>query len=140
MHILVSPQWVRRLLSHEVSWLLARLLLTSAYVLGGVTKVLNWPAALAEQASFGLSPPNIWAAITVTVELGGSLLLLIGRGVWLAAGALGVFTFFAAILANAFWLADHGPGRFSATNAFFEHLGLVGGFILAAMVANQKQT
>jgi hypothetical protein len=32
-----------------------------------------------------------------------------------------------------------GPARFGATNAFFEHLGLIGGFVLAALVAEQAK-
>jgi hypothetical protein len=32
-----------------------------------------------------------------------------------------------------------GPERFGATNAFFEHMGLVGGFILVAILAYRTQ-
>lgn len=52
---------------------------------------------------------------------------------------LGVFTLLAAVTANAFWTMPAGPGRFMATNAFFEHLGLIGGFVLAALVAEMEQ-
>jgi len=48
---------------------------------------------------------------------------------------LGIFTLFAAITANAFWAMPAGQERFMAANAFFEHLGLIGGFVLAAVVA-----
>jgi uncharacterized membrane protein YphA (DoxX/SURF4 family) len=47
---------------------------------------------------------------------------------------LGVFTGLAALTANAFWTMQ-GDARFMATNAFFEHIGLIGGFVLAALVA-----
>ena len=45
----------------------------------------------------------------------------------------------AAIVANGFWTME-GPARFMATNAFFEHLGLVGGFALIAIVSRQRVT
>jgi hypothetical protein len=32
----------------------------------------------------------------------------------------------------------HGQERFIATNAFFEHIGLVGGFVLAALLAERR--
>lgn len=132
-----EPRVIHRMLEWPLMWLLARLLLVSAYVIGAVTKIADWPGAVAEQAHFGMSPPAFWAALTIAVELAGPLLILSGRLVWLGAGMLGVFTLLAAIKANAFWTMA-GPERFAETNAFFEHLGLVGGFILVAMMAGSR--
>jgi uncharacterized membrane protein YphA (DoxX/SURF4 family) len=50
---------------------------------------------------------------------------------------LGIFTLLAALVANAFWTLQ-GPERFAATNAFFEHFGLVGGCVLVAMVSRRR--
>lgn len=132
-----TPSLVRKVLDFTPTGFLARLLLVSAYVVGGANKLGDWPAAVAEQAHFGFSPPALWAALTIAVELIGPLLILSGRLVWLGAGMLGVFTFFAALVANAFWTMAEGPERFGATNAFFEHMGLVGGFILVAMLTRK---
>lgn len=130
-----DPRFVDAILDWPPTWFLARLLLVSAYLLGGLVKLTDWPGAIAEQAHFGMTPPALWAALTIAVELAGSTLLLAGRLVWLGAGALGVFTLLAACTANAFWTMPTGPERFTATNAFFEHLGLIGGLVLAALVS-----
>ena len=74
----------------------------SALLLGGVVKLMDWSAAVAEQAHFGMSPPGFWAGITIGVELVGPILIMTGRFVWLGAGMLGVFTLLAAFTANAF--------------------------------------
>ncbi|NYD91169.1 DoxX family protein [Sphingomonas melonis] len=132
-----APAFVVAILDHRLTGFLARLALVGAYLLGGVVKLADWPGAVAEQAHFGLAPPAVWAAVTIAVELIGPLLILSGRLVWLGAGMLGVFTLLAAITANAFWTMPAGAERFAATNAFFEHLGLIGGFVLAALVAQQ---
>jgi len=134
-----DPRFVDVLLDWPPTWFLARLLLVGAYLLGAIVKLSDWSGAVAEQAHFGMNPPALWAVITVAVELVGSILLLSGRLVWLGAGMLGVFTLLAAFTANAFWTMPAGPERFGATNAFFEHLGLIGGFILAALVAEQAK-
>jgi uncharacterized membrane protein YphA (DoxX/SURF4 family) len=139
MQIDRTPRFVEAILDWRPTWFIARLLLVGAYLLGGVVKASNWPAAVAEQAHFGMNPPALWAALTVAVEIAGPLLILSGRLVWLGAGMLGVFTVLAAITANGFWAMPPGPERFMATNAFFEHLGLVGGLILAAMLAQVEQ-
>ncbi|WP_311266832.1 DoxX family protein [Sphingobium sp. WCS2017Hpa-17] len=134
-----TPHFVSALLAWRPTWFLARLMLTSAYLLGGIVKLTDWQGAVAEQAHFGMSPPAFWAALTIALELIGPLLILTGRLVWLGAGMLGVFTLLAAFTANAFWAMPAGQERFMATNAFFEHIGLIGGFILVAMIANRKK-
>lgn len=133
------PRFVDEILGWTPTWFVARLLLVSAYLLGGVSKLADWQGAVAEQARFGLYPASLWATLTIIVEITGSLLILSGRLVWLGAGMLGVFTVLAATLANAFWTMPSGAGRFMATNAFFEHLGLAGGFVLVALVARQAR-
>jgi uncharacterized membrane protein YphA (DoxX/SURF4 family) len=45
--------------------------------------------------------------------------------------ALAGFTLLATFIANRFWEMA-GPERFMSANSFFEHLGLVGGFLLVA--------
>lgn len=133
-----TPPLIASVLNSGPTGFLARLLLVSAYLVGGFAKLGDWPAAVAEQAHFGLTPPALWAGLTIAVELIGPLLILSNRLVWLGAGMLGVFTFFAALVANAFWAMPAGPERFAATNAFFEHMGLVGGFVLVAMLARKE--
>jgi len=130
-----TPRFVGAILDWRWTGFLARLALVGAYLLGGIVKASDWTAAVAEQTHFGMSPPALWAALTIVVEIVGPLLILSGRLVWLGAGMLGIFTLFAAITANAFWAMPAGQERFMAANAFFEHLGLIGGFVLAAVVA-----
>jgi uncharacterized membrane protein YphA (DoxX/SURF4 family) len=129
---------VDAILDWRWTWLAARIALSSAYLLGGFTKLLNFRAAIAEQAHFGFHPAWLWASLAIAVELIGSMLLIAGRFVWLAAGAMGVLTFIASLAANDFW-AMQGQARFLATNAFFEHIGLIAGFLLAALIAEHAQ-
>jgi uncharacterized membrane protein YphA (DoxX/SURF4 family) len=129
-----TPRWIGETLSW--TWLLpvARIALTSAFFIGGIQKLVDFPAAVAEQAHFGLQPAWLWAAAAIIVELAGSLLVIFGRWVWLGAGALGVLTAVAMLTANNFWaLAGH--ERFMALNAFLEHLGLIAGFVLVSVMS-----
>jgi uncharacterized membrane protein YphA (DoxX/SURF4 family) len=128
-----APRFVEVILGWRGTGLAARLALASAYLLGAAVKLSDVPAAIAEQAHFGMPMPALFAALTIAVELIGPALILSGRLVWLGAGMLGVFTGLAALTANAFWTMQ-GAERFAATNAFFEHVGLVGGFALVALL------
>ena len=71
-----------------------------------------------------------------------SALILIGHWRWLAALALAGFTLAATFIAIRFWEMPVGQGRMMAMNSFFEHLGLIGGFILVALddLARTKDT
>lgn len=133
-----TPRWVSTVLSW--SWLAAttRIALVSAFLIGGIQKALDFPGAVAEQAHFGLQPAWLWATAAIIVELGGSLLVILGRWVWLGAGGLGVLTAVAMLTANDFW-AKAGHERFLAVNAFFEHLGLIAGLVLVSTLSSRSK-
>jgi uncharacterized membrane protein YphA (DoxX/SURF4 family) len=133
----MTPRLIDRLVGWNGTWFLARLALVGAYLLGGIVKLSDWQGAVAEQAHFDMHPAALFAALTIAVELVGPVLILIDRMAWLGAAMLGVFTLLAALVANAFWTMS-GPERFMATNAFFEHVGLVGGFALVAIVSRRR--
>jgi uncharacterized membrane protein YphA (DoxX/SURF4 family) len=128
-----NPAWVSEILHWPWVLFAARLALASAYLLGGITKLLNFPAAIAEQEGVGLRPGWLFAVLTILVELGGSALVLSGIAVWLGAGALGCLTAVAMLKADKFWTKS-GKERMAQANTFFEHLGLIGGFVLIAFI------
>lgn len=134
-----EPDWVRAVLDWPGTWFLARLGLVSAYLVGGFTKLFDFPGAIAEQAHFGLNPPQVWAVLAIVVELVGSVLILIDRLVWLGAGALGVLTLIATIVAEDFWNLQ-GHARFVAWNSFLERIGLIAAFALAAIMTNMRSS
>jgi uncharacterized membrane protein YphA (DoxX/SURF4 family) len=132
-----TPHWTAEILDWPWTWRLARLALVSAYLVGGVAKLSDFGSSIAEQEHFGLHPGWLWASAAIVVELGGSLLVVSGRFVWLGAGALGVLTAVAMLVANDFWTMT-GHDRFMALNAFFEHLGLIAGLVLVSMRATRS--
>jgi uncharacterized membrane protein YphA (DoxX/SURF4 family) len=130
---IATPRWISAILAWPGLVPISRAALISAFLIGGIQKLVDCPGAIAEQAHFGLQPAWLWAAAAVAVELGGSILVIFGRWVWLGAGGLGVLTAIAMLAANNFW-ALTGHERFLAVNGFFEHLGLIAGLILVCVV------
>lgn len=127
-----APAWV--------PWVprLALLLLCSAYLQGGIDKAMDFPAAIAEMQHFGLSPAAPLALATIALEIVASLMVICGVFRWLGALGLAGFTLFATFLANRFWNVS-GAERFAMENSFFEHLGLVGAFVLVAWLDLRKK-
>jgi uncharacterized membrane protein YphA (DoxX/SURF4 family) len=114
-----------------VHWL-ALLGLCSAYLQGGINKALDFPGAVQEMQSLGIAPPVLMACATIGLELTASLMILTGYRRGLAAAMLACFTLAASFIANRYWTLLP-PMRNAMANAFYEHLGLVGGFVLVAL-------
>ncbi|MBW8724323.1 MAG: DoxX family protein [Inquilinus limosus] len=114
--------WIRRL---------ALLGLCAAYIQGGLNKAADFPAAIVEMQHLGIVPAAPFAVAVILLELGASAMILAGIWRWLGALALAGFTLMATFLALRFWEMGP-PDRFGTANAFFEHLGLAGGFLLVA--------
>ena len=113
-----------------VHWL-ALLCLCAAYLQGAFDKARDFPGAVAEMRHFGLAPAAPLAAATILMEFGASAMVLSGHWRWLGALALAGFTVMANFLADRFWQVP-GAERVKVANAFFEHWGLAGGFLLVA--------
>lgn len=124
-------EWARPLMSAPALRWIALLGLCSAYLQGGLVKAMDFSGAVAEMARAGLAPAAPMAAATIVLELVAPLAILTGRFRWLGALALAAFTLMATFLGNRFWEMAP-PNRMPTANAFFEHLGLVGGFLLVA--------
>jgi uncharacterized membrane protein YphA (DoxX/SURF4 family) len=120
---------------------LARLLLCLPFIISGVAKLLDFAGATAEvRVLTGLEPAFLFAALVILTQLGGSAAILAGgRLAWLGAIALAGFTLVATILAHGFWDRT-GADRLRDFNIFWEHMGLVGGLLLAALIAPRTRS
>lgn len=120
-----------RMLGGVIAQRVALLALCAAYLQGGLDKLLDFAGAAAEMQHFGLPLPALLAALVIVLELGASSLILAGVQRRASALVLAAFTLAATLLANRFWELPP-PARSMAANSFFEHVGLVGGFLLVA--------
>jgi len=113
-----------------------RLLLVFMFLGSGVSKLLDFSGAQAEMAHFGLQPAAAYAAATIATQLIGSALILLNRATWLGAGALAIFTLLTIPIVHHFWTMDGEQGQMEFYVAI-EHLAVVGGMILAAVLAER---
>lgn len=118
---------------------IAYLGLCAAYLQGGLVKLTDFPEAIAEMTHFGLAPAPLFAVLVIALELVASMMILTGRLRWLGALGLAAFTLLATGLALRYWELPAGQDRFMAANAFFEHLGLIGGLLLVAWLDLQEK-
>lgn len=110
----------------------ALLALCAAYIQGPLTKIFDFSGAIAEMEHFGLHPAPAFAVGVIIFELTASAMVVSGFLRWAGALALAAFTLVATFIALRFWEMAPGMDRMMATNAFFEHVGLAGAFVIVA--------
>lgn len=115
------------------TYVFARGLLALLFIVAGVRKLFAYKAILGYFAAIGIPAPEIVLPLTILLEIGGGLLLLLGwRAGWIAI-ALAVFSVAAGLLGHRFWAVQ--PAQFSdQLNHFLKNLALAGGLTLVALI------
>lgn len=132
------PPLIARILDWPYFALFARIALTFPFWGSGLSKLIDFPAGAAEMAHFGLSPPALVNALVLVTQLTGALLIIANRHVWLATGALAIFTLLTIPIAHDFW---NQKGQIAQLEFFFavEHVSVIGGLMLAAILSRQSK-
>ena len=130
---------VERLLAQPWLALLARIAAALPFLLSGLAKLSDFGGAITEvRGQTGLEPATLFAILVIATQLIGSALLIAGgRFTWIGAGLLAGFTIVATLYAHAFWLKPEAE-RFLNRNIFFEHISILGGLALAAILSARK--
>lgn len=128
-----TPRLVALCLDNPVTLLAVRFCVVAPFLAAGIIKLLDWQAGEAEMEHTGLHPAWIFNLASLLTELGGSALIILNRQIWLGAGALGVFTVLATLLAHRFWDLS-GEARMMQFNTFLEHATISAAFILIVVV------
>ena len=126
---------IERMLRLPAVAVFARIVLTFPFWGSGLSKLIDFQGGVAEMAQFGLEPATLFNIATIIVQLGGSLLIILNRHVWLGAGALGVFTGLTILLVHDFWTMTEEPFRTIAFHTATEHVGMIGGLILVSILS-----
>lgn len=132
------PTFIARILDWSYFTLLARIALTFPFWGSGLSKLIDFPAGVAEMEQFGLRPAWLITCLVIFTQLGGSLLIIANRRAWSGAGALAIFTLLTIPVAHDFWnLRGH-----TAQMEFYiavEHISVIGGLMLAAILSRQSK-
>ena len=111
--------------------LVGRILLGLIFVLSGFSKIAGFDGTVDYIASKGLPLPTLVAALTILVELGGGLALVVGFYTRQAAVALALFTLLTGFIFHNFWAADDASKMMQQIN-FMKNLSIAGGMLVLA--------
>ena len=111
--------------------LTGRLLLASLFLPAGIGKITGFAGTVGYISSVGLPFPELAAILALTVEIVGSIALIVGFGTRPAALALAAFTLVASFFFHAFW-AVPADQQFVTQLLFLKNIAVVGGLLTLA--------
>src|SRR5580658_8075526 len=109
--------------------LLARVLLSSPFLYSGVDKCRRWSAAQREVAASGLPWPTLLHLVTVVVQLGGGVSLVLGIEARLGALLLSLFLIPVTVMYHPFWRRS-GADFVVEADHFLSNLAIIGGLLV----------
>jgi len=112
--------------------LIGRILISAIFIVAGFNKIPNFAGTAAFIASKGLPLSDVGAAISILVELGGGLMVLIGWKPRLGACLLLLFTLFVTFIFHPFWTFEPAAMQ-NQMNNFMKNMAIIGAlfYILA---------
>lgn len=121
--------------SQNLATLVGRLLLAWLFLPAGIAKLTGFAGTVGYITSVGLPMPQVAAALTLVVEIGGGIALIVGLGTRWAALALALFTLVASFIFHAYWAAP-ADAQAMVQLLFNKNIAVAGGlFVLAAFGA-----
>jgi putative oxidoreductase len=117
-----------------------RILLVLIFLISGANKAMDVPGTAGYIASKGLPQPQVLAALTILLEIGGGLLVIFNRFAMPAALALAAFCVATAVIFHNFWAWEDAVQYRNQFNHFMKNIALAGAFLtIAAMPSSDKR-
>lgn len=112
--------------------LLARVLLAQVFIVSGIGKTKAFFATAVFMGNIGIPLPQVMLGLTIALEIGGGLLLVLGWQARWAALAFFGFTFLTAVLFHPFWSVEP-QAMGGQLNNFMKNLSIMGGMLYIAI-------
>jgi putative oxidoreductase len=108
--------------------LAARILLAQLFIVSGIGKIGGFAGTAAYMAGMGLPATKALLVLTIALEVGGGVLLLVGwQARWVAAAFCG-FILLASMVFHPFWNTEPASAM-SQLNNFMKNFAIMGGML-----------
>jgi len=111
--------------------LVGRILLGSIFVLSGFQKLMGYSGVVASISGKGLPMPEVLAVLTIVIELGAGLLLVVGWKARWAALLLFLFIIPVSLVFHNFWTMEGAQAAMNKIH-FMKNVSIMGGMLMVA--------
>lgn len=112
--------------------LAGRILLALIFVISGFGKIGGFAGTAGYIASKGLPMPEVLTVLTIIIELGGGLMIMVGWQARWAAATIFLFLIPVTFIFHAFWNVTDPQAQFVDRIMFMKNLAIMGGMLLVA--------
>ncbi len=117
----------------------ARGLIALLFLIAGLRKLLAFGMTVGYFAKLGIPMPEVVVVVSILVEIGGSILIVIGYRPVIVASVMAAFTIGSALIAHQFWAVSD-PQIYSAQlNNFLKNVSIVGAFLMIIVDARRSR-
>jgi putative oxidoreductase len=113
---------------------LGRVLLALIFVVSGIHKLTQWSGTIAPMTAKGLPFVPVLLAISVALEVGGGLLIMIGYRTHVVALLLFLYMIPVTVVFHDFWRYQGFEMQFQLVN-FLKNLSIMGGLLTLAVTS-----
>lgn len=111
--------------------LIGRVLVSAIFIMSGLMKIGMWGMIASVMSAKGVPMVPFTLAVTILLEAGGGILLLLGYRARIAAFALLLFMIPTTLVMHNFW-AVSGAGQQAEMANFMKNFALMGGLLITA--------
>ena len=109
--------------------LTGRGLLGIYFIIPGVTKITGWSTNVEYMAAHGVPLIPLALAITIVLQIGGGLSLLVGYRAQLCGIVLALLTLMISLFMHDFWNMEEGLQRMHEMQNFVKNLAIMAGLL-----------
>lgn len=114
----------------NIAPLVGRCMIAALFVLAGVQKLQNWDSTTLYMAEHGISTIQPLLALSIVVEIGAGLGLMVGFRTRLLALVLFVFTLIVSFQLHDFWMIAEADVARTEAQLFAKNMAIAGGLLL----------
>lgn len=117
-------------LAKQFGPLAGRILLALIFVMAGFNKITGFAGTAGYIASKGLPMAEVLTVLTIIIELGGGLLIMVGWQARWAATAIFLFLIPVTFIFHAFWTVADPQAQYMDMLMFMKNLAIMGGMLM----------
>ena len=117
-------------LAKQYGPLVGRILLALIFVMSGFSKITGFAGTAGYIASKGLPMAEVLTVLTIIIELGGGLLIIVGWQARWAAAAIFLFIIPVTFIFHAFWSVTDPQAQYMDMLMFMKNLAIMGGMLM----------
>lgn len=112
--------------------LVGRILLALVFLVAGIRKLLAVAGTVGYFTKLGMPMPEVMVWVSILIEIGGAVLLIVGWQARRAAWLMILFVAIATLMAHRFWEFDAAQYA-NQMNHFLKNVAIIGGMLYIAV-------